>query len=414
VTNTVPVDAYRGAGRPEAAYVIERLVDQAARELGIAPDEIRRRNFVRPAQFPFKTPSGQVYDSGDYGRLLDSALQRANWNGFAARRAESASNSKLRGIGLSYYVEICSAMGGETTHVMFEPDGRVTALIGTQASGQGHETTFAQMVAAGLGVDLSLVDIVQGDSRRVPTGEGTNGSRSMAIGGSSLFRSVESVIVSGRKLAAEMLEASEVDIEFAAGEFRIVGTDRTTGIADVAAASYRDEYAVEGVNPGLRSSERFAPEGGTFPNGCHVCEVEIDPETGHLDIVNYTVEDDVGTVINPLILEGQIVGGVAQGLGQALAEHAVYDRDSGQLLTGSFIDYTMPRADWVPEVHFHYTEIPSPRNPLGVKGAGEAGTVGSAPALVNAVIDALAARSITHIDMRVTPLKIWELLQLHW
>ena len=411
VTNTVPVDAYRGAGRPEAAYAIERLVDKAARELRLPPDEIRRRNFIRPDQFPFKTPSGQVYDSGDYQRILDAALARADLAGFPARRKSSESRGKLRGIGLAYYVEICSAMGGETTHVMFEPTGRVTVLIGTQASGQGHETSYAQMVAAGLGVDIGLVDIVQGDSRRVPTGEGTGGSRSMAIGGSSLYRSVDSVIASGRKIAAEMLEVSIADIEFTEGEYRIVGTDRKTGIADVAAASFGDELAVEGVNPGLRSSERFTPDAGTFPNGCHVCEVEIDPDSGHIDIVNYTIEDDVGTVINPLILEGQIVGGVAQGLGQALAEHAVYDRESGQLLTASFIDYTMPRADWVPDVKFHYTEIPSPRNPLGVKGAGEAGTVGAAPALVNAVIDALAARGVTEVDMPLTPLRVWELLQ---
>lgn len=410
VTNTVPVDAYRGAGRPEAAYLIERLVDKAARELGVAVDEIRRRNFIRREQFPFRTPSGQVYDSGDYHRLLDAALERAGWSGFDERRRQSEANGKLRGIGIAYYVEICSAMGGETTHVMFEPNGRVTVLIGTQATGQGHETSYAQMVAAGLGVDFELVDIVQGDSRRVPTGEGTGGSRSMAIGGGSLYRSVDSVIASGRKLAAEMLEASDADIEFVNGEFRIVGTDRKTGIAEVAAASFGGEFAADGVNPGLRSSERFVPEGGTFPNGCHVCEVEIDPETGQVDIVNYTIEDDVGTVINPLILEGQIVGGVAQGLGQALAEHAVYDRDSGQLMTASFIDYTMPRADWVPDVRFRYTEIPSPRNPLGVKGAGEAGTIGAAPALVNAVLDALSARGVTHIDMPVTPLKVWELL----
>jgi carbon-monoxide dehydrogenase large subunit len=410
VTNTVPVDAYRGAGRPEAAYALERLVDKAARELRLPPDEIRRRNFIRPDQFPFKTPSGQVYDSGDYQRILDAALARADLAGFPVRRKSSESQGKLRGFGIGYYVEICSAMGGETTHVMFEPTGRVTVLIGTQASGQGHETSYAQMVAAGLGVDIGLVDIVQGDSRRVPTGEGTGGSRSMAIGGSSLYRSVDSVIASGREIAAEMLEVSSADIEFTEGDYRIVGTDRKTGIADVAAASFGDKYAVDGVNPGLRSSERFTPDAGTFPNGCHVCELEIDPDTGQVDILNYTVEDDVGTVINPLILEGQIVGGVAQGLGQALAEHAVYDRESGQLLTASFIDYTMPRADWVPDVNFHYTEIPSPRNPLGVKGAGEAGTVGAAPALVNAVIDALSARGITQVDMPLTPLRIWELL----
>ncbi|MDH4047021.1 MAG: xanthine dehydrogenase family protein molybdopterin-binding subunit [Gammaproteobacteria bacterium] len=413
ITNTVPVDAYRGAGRPEAAYVIERLVDRAARQLNMAPDDIRRLNFVRPEQFPYRTATGQVYDSGDYQRLLDAALARADWSGFPARRKASIANGKLRGIGLSYYVEICSAMGGESAHVMFERNGRVTVLVGTQASGQGHETSFAQMVAAGLGVEMDIVDVIQGDSKRVPTGEGTGGSRSMAIGGSSLYRGVDSLVASGSKMAAELFEASVADIEFDSGEFRIAGTDRRMSIAEVAAASFDDKRRVDGVNPGLRSSERFTPEGGTFPNGCHVCEVEVDPDTGHIDILKYTVEDDVGTVINPLILEGQIVGGVAQGLGQALAEHAVYDRDSGQLVTASFIDYTMPRADWLPDVDFRYQELPSPRNPLGVKGAGEAGTVGAAPAVVNAVLDALAARGVDHIDMPLNPLKVWELLQGH-
>jgi carbon-monoxide dehydrogenase large subunit len=411
VTNTVPVDAYRGAGRPEAAYAIERLVDMAARHLGIPADEIRRRNFIRKEQFPYRTPTGQVYDSGDYHRLLDSALKRADWSGFAARRDRSEAKGRLRGIGMSYYVEICSAMGGENTHVMFERNGRVSVLMGTQSTGQGHETSYAQMAAAGLGVDIGLIDIVQGDSQRIPTGEGTGGSRSMAIGGSSLYRSVDTLIASGSKLAADMLEVAVADIEFADGEFRIVGTDRTTGIAEVAAASFDDQRRIDGVQPGLKSSERFVPEAGTFPNGCHVCEVEIDPETGQIEIVQYTIEDDVGTVINPLILEGQIVGGVAQGLGQALAEHAIYDRESGQLLTASFIDYTMPRADWIPPIDFRYQEIPSPRNPLGVKGAGEAGTVGAAPAVVNAVLYALASEGIEHVDMPLTPLKIWELLQ---
>ena len=414
ITNTVPVDAYRGAGRPEAAYLIERLVDLAARKLGLPPDEIRRRNFVRPEQFPFRTATGRVYDSGEYERLMQAAMERADWAEFEQRRAQSAGTGKLRGIGLSCYVEICSAMGGEDTHVLFECDGRVTALVGTQASGQGHETSFAQMVAAGLGVEMTQIDIVQGDTVRVPTGEGTGGSRSMAIGGSSLFYSVQSLIESGRKMAAELLEAAVADIEFDAGEFRIAGTDRLASIREVAAASYDDTRRPTGVEPGLHSSERFTPEAGTFPNGCHICELEIDPQTGTIDILRYTIEYDVGTVINPLILEGQIVGGVAQGLGQALGEHAVYDPDGGQLLTATFTDYTMPRADWLPDVDFRYQEIASPRNPLGVKGAGEAGTVGAAPALVNAALDALSVRGIEHIDMPLTPLKVWQLLQDSW
>lgn len=410
VTNTVPVDAYRGAGRPEAAYLIERLVDKAARQLGIPAPELRRRNFIRADQFPYETPTGRVYDSGDYERLMDSALSRGDWAGFEERRTESAASGRLRGIGMAFYVEICSAMGSEQAHVRFERDGRITVLVGTQSTGQGHETSYAQIVGAALGVDISSIDVVEGDSARVPTGEGTVGSRSMAIGGSSLLRTVESLIESGRRMAAEMLEAAHADVEFADGRYTIAGTDRGVPLGEVAGATYQDERRPGDVSPGLASSERFSPDGGTFPNGCHVCEVEVDPETGLISILRYTVEDDVGIVINPLILEGQIVGGVAQGLGQACGEHAVYDRDSGQLLTASFQDYPMPRADWLPHVDFRYQEIPSPRNPLGVKGAGEAGTVGATPALVNAVLDALASSGIEHLDMPLTPLSIWQKL----
>jgi carbon-monoxide dehydrogenase large subunit len=301
-------------------------------------------------------------------------------------------------------------MGGEQAHVRFERDGRITVLVGTQSTGQGHETTYAQLVAAALAVDIDFVDVVQGDSARVPTGEGTAGSRTMAIGGSSLVRTVESLVECGRRMAAGILEAAVADIEFADGRYTITGTDRSVRLEQVATASYGETERPDGVLPGLASSEYFSPDGGTFPNGCHVCEVEVDPETGVIAILRYTVEDDVGTVINPLILEGQIVGGIAQGLGQAYGEHAVYDRDGGQLLTASFQDYAMPRADWMPTVDFACQEIPSPRNPLGVKGAGEAGTVGAAPALVNAVLDALAARGIDHLDMPLTPLSIWQQL----
>ena len=410
VTNTVPVDAYRGAGRPEAAYLVERLMDKAAIELGLTPDEIRRRNFIRPDQFPYETRTGRAYDSGEYERLMDAAIRRADWGGFDARRAESASRGKLRGIGMSYYVEICSAMGGENTYVRFEQNGRITILMGTQASGQGHETSFAQMVAAELGVEIESIDVIQGDSRVVPTGEGTGGSRSMAIGGSSLYRSTRSLIDSGKIVAADLLEAAIADIEFDTGSYRIVGTDRTISLAEVAAASWDDAKRPDGVEPGLYSSERFQPEAGTFPNGCHICELEVDPETGVTEILRYVVEDDVGVVVNPLILEGQIMGGVAQGLGQACGEEAIYDRDTGQLVTASFIDYTMPRADWVPDIEFRYQEVPSPRNPLGIKGAGEAGTVGAAPAYVNALLNALSAKGVTHIDMPATPHKVWQAL----
>ena len=411
VTNTVPVDAYRGAGRPEATYLIERLVAQAARQLGLTADEIRRRNFIRSDQFPYETPMGRAYDSGDYEKLMNSAMQRADWEGFEKRRARSADNGRLRGIGLIYYVEICSGLGSETAHVRFEENGRITVIIGTQSSGQGHETSYAQIVATELDVDIDQVDIVQGDTKLVPTGDGTGGSRSMAIGGSSIFRSVKCMIESGRKMAAEMLEAALIDIEFNDGMFRIAGTDRTATLATIAAASFDDTRRPDDVAPGLYGSENFMPEAGTFPNGCHICELEVDPDTGNVQIQRYTVEDDFGNVINPLLLEGQIMGGVAQGLGQACGEEAIYDRDSGQLLTATFMDYPMPRADWVPAIDFRYQEIPSPRNPLGVKGAGEAGTVGATPACINALLDALSVRGIDHIDMPATPLKIWQLLQ---
>ncbi len=410
VTNTVPVDAYRGAGRPEAAYLVERLVDKAALQLGIDRAELRRRNFIRPQQFPYTTPTGRSYDSGEYERLLDGAIERAGWQDFAQRRHESARRGRLRGIGIACYVEICSVMGSEQTHIRFGENGRITILVGTQSTGQGHETSYAQMVASALDVDINDIDVVQGDSVRVPSGEGTVGSRSMAIGGSSLYLSVEKLIGSGSKMAAEMLEAATGDIEFHDGRFTIAGTDRHVTLAEVAAASFDDHRRPWDVEAGLASSERFTPDAGTFPNGCHVCEVEVDPDTGAVEILQYTVEDDVGNVINPLILEGQIVGGIAQGLGQALGEHAHYDPDSGQLLTASFLDYPMPRADWVPTIDFRYQEIPSPRNPLGVKGAGEAGTVGAAPALVSAVLHALAERGITTMDMPITPLKIWQAL----
>jgi carbon-monoxide dehydrogenase large subunit len=411
VTNTVPTDAYRGAGRPEATYLLERLVDKAAKKTGLARDEIRRRNFIRSDQFPYTTPTGRAYDSGEYDMLMTSAMGRADWDDFESRRAESASLGRLRGIGLSYYVEICSAFGSETTHVRFEENGRITALVGTQSSGQGHETSYAQIVATELDIDIDLVDVVQGDTKLVPTGDGTGGSRSMAIGGSSIYRSVTSMIESGRKMAGEVLEAAVADIEFEDGTFRIAGTDRTASLAEIAVASFDDGKRPDDVEPGLYGSEKFAPEAGTFPNGCHICEVEVDPDTGIVDILRYTVEDDVGKVINPLLLEGQIVGGIAQGLGQACGEHAVYDSDSGQLLTATFMDYPMPRAEWIPDVDFQYQEVLSPRNPLGVKGAGEAGTVGAAPAYINALLDALSVRGIEHIDMPATPLKVWSLLR---
>ena len=408
VTNTVPVDAYRGAGRPEATYAIERLVDAAARASGLSRLEIRRRNFVKPHQFPYRTFTGKVYDSGDYATLMESAVARAGWAEFEERRRQSEARNRLRGIGLAYYVEICSGLGGEKAHVRFERDGRVSARVGTQSTGQGHETSFAQMIADGLGIAFEDVDIVQGDTAEVPTGDGTGGSRTMVIAGSALYRTVEKMVESGRRMAADAFAASVRDIEFSAGEYRVSGTDRSCTLRELAMSSYAERPSA--VAEGLYASERFVPDAGTFPNGCHVCEVEIDPDTGALEILRYTSEDDVGVVVNPLLLEGQIVGGIVQGLGQALAEEAHYDRESGQLLSATFMDYAVPRADAVPEIDFRYREVPSPRNPLGIKGAGEAGTIGATPAVVSAVLDALAPLGVDHVDMPVTAERVWTAL----
>lgn len=408
VSNTTAVDAYRGAGRPEALYLVERLVDKAARESGIAPDELRRRNFIKPDAFPYQTSLGMVYDSGEYEQVLNAGLARANWDSRETRRAEAAQAGRLRGFGLAFYVEVCSMAGSEQPELRFEPDGTVTVCVGTQATGQGHETSFGQMVADVLGMDLADIRIVQGDSDAIAQGGGTGGSRSMAIGGSAIVISAQQMVEQGKQIAAEQLEAAAADIEFDAGAFRVAGTDLRINIQAVAKASFEMSTLPDSVNPGLAASAFFQPEGGTFPNGCHVCEVEIDPETGALEIQRYVVEDDVGTVINPLLLEGQIVGGIGQGIGQALLEEAVYDPESAQLQTATFMDYGMPRADNVPSVDFRYREVPSPRNVIGVKGAGEAGTIGAPPAVVNAVVDALGHLGVTHLDMPLTPLKIWQ------
>jgi carbon-monoxide dehydrogenase large subunit len=408
VTNTAPIDAYRGAGRPEALYMIERLVDKAARQLNIEPAELRRRNFV--TAFPHKSVLGPSYDSGEYATVMDACLARADVAGFKDRRAEADARGMLRGLGMCYYVEICATPSTEKPELTLLEDGTVRVVVGTQATGQGHETTFAQMVSEELGVPMERIQVVQGDTDTLAWGSGTGGSRSMTIGGSALAKTVDAAIEQGRQLAADELEASPTDIEFASGHFAVMGTDRRIDLASVVTRSYQAEQLPEGVLPGLAASESFQPEGGNFPNGCHVCEVEIDPETGHVSIIKYTAEDDVGTVINPLILEGQIVGGIAQGLGQALMEHAVYDDETGQLVTGSFVDYTMPRADTIPSIDFHSTPVPSPRNPLGVKGAGEAGTIGATPTVVNAIVDALARLGVREIDMPVTSHSIWKAL----
>ncbi len=409
LTNTAPIDAYRGAGRPEAAYMIERLVEKAAREIGIPSTELRRRNFIPPDAFPYKTPLGPKYDTGRYAELMDQALARADAAGIAARRAEARKNGKLRGLGVSYYVEACAGGSAEQPQLRFEKDGRLTILIGTQSNGQGHETAYGQIAAATLGIPLDRITVKQGDSDAIPTGGGTGGSRSIPIGGSAVMTNGLKMIDQGKTLAADMLEAATVDIEFDEGKFRIAGTDRTVAWDKVAAASYADTRP-DGVAPGLFVTETYHPEGATFPNGCHVCEIDIDEATGVVEWVRYTIQDDLGHTLNPLLAEGQIVGGAVQGLGQALHEHAVYDA-TGQLTTGSFMDYCMPRADSTPDFDVATTEVPTPRNAMGIKGAGEAGTIGATPAVVNAVLDALSPLGITHLDMPLTPIKLWQAIQ---
>ncbi len=410
MTHTTPVDAYRGAGRPEAAYVVERLVDKAARELGLGQDEIRRKNFIKPDAFPYKTPLGMPYDSGEYEKLMDLAMKRVDYAGFADRRKQSEANGKLRGLGMSYYIEACGGGPTEYAQISVDENGKVKILSGSQNNGQGQETTFVQLAADALGIEMDDIDIRMGDTDEIPEGMGTGGSRALAAGGSGVVSTCEAVIEAGKKVAANVLEAAEVDIEFADGAFTIAGTDRSATLADIAKASFDDALRPEGVEPGLVSSLEQTPNAPTFPNGCHLCEIEIDPETGSIEFKNYVIEDDIGRILNPLMLEGQILGGAGQGLGQALYEETVYD-ESGQLVNGSFMDYIMPRADNTPPFDFHYTEVPSPSNRLGVKGAGEAGTIGATPAVANAVIDALTSAGAPGIEMPMTPHKIWQALQ---
>lgn len=410
-TNTAPVDAYRGAGRPEAAYLVERLVEKAARELDVSSVELRRKNLIRADEFPYRTALGPKYDSGRYEELMDAALKRADIVGLEKRKADARKQGMLRGLGISYYVEACSGGNHETPKMFFDKDGRLQILIGTQSTGQGHETVYGTVAAEAFGIPLEQITVKQGDTDLIPTGFGTGGSRSVPIGGSAVMQVSLKMIEQGKAIAANLLEASAADLEYQDGAYTIAGTDRNIALKEVIAASFDDNQRPEGKEPGLCESERYKPEGNTFPNGCHVCELDIDEATGAISFVNYTVQDDLGYAMNPLLMEGQIVGGAIQGLGQALFEEAVYD-DTGQLVSGSFMDYTMPRADSSPAIDFAYTEVPTDRNALGLKGAGEAGTIGATPAVVNAVIDALrAVGADQHLDMPFTPLKVWQAIQ---
>ena len=408
-THTVPVDAYRGAGRPEANYLVERLIDAAARELKIDRVEIRRRNMVGPEAMPHKTPVGKLYDSGDFRIVLDAALKNADWAGFEARRAEAAKRGRRRGIGLAYYLEATGGAPTERAEIRFADDGFVDVYVGTQSTGQGHETAYVMLTADRLGVPGEKVRVLQGDTDTIPTGGGTGGARSLYSEGQAILATAATVIEKGKKAASEALEAAVGDIAFESGRFSIVGTDRGIDILTLAATQRARAAKGEDVT-NLDAAEVAEIKAHTFPNGCHIAEVEVDPDTGVTRVLRYSVTDDVGKAVNPLIVRGQVHGGVAQGLGQAILERTAYDPDSGQLLSGSFMDYALPRADDLPDIAVDLIEVPCASNPLGVKGAGEAGAVGSPPAVINAVVDALSGDGVTHIDMPATPENVWRAL----
>ena len=402
-TNTCPVDAYRGAGRPEAAFLLEKLVDACARDLGLSHDEIRRRNFIRPEQMPYRTQTGRLYDTGEFAGHMDLAMQRAEWNRFSGRLAEAKSRGKIRGVGMATYIEACAFAGSEPAHVELNGDGTVTLKIGTQTNGQGHATAYAQFLSEKLDLPIDRIHVRQGDTDDLAAGGGTGGSRSIPLGGVSASRAGEDLANKIRRIAADELEASAADIELSNGVARIVGTDREIDFAAIARAAKTPDD--------LKGFGEFVQDECTYPNGTHVCEVEIDPETGTTEVVRYTIVDDFGATVNPILLAGQVHGGVVQGIGQALLERTVYDRD-GQLVSASFMDYAMPRADNVPSFHFETRNVPSTTNPLGIKGAGEAGAIGSCPAVMNALVDALdRAKGIRHVNMPATPEVVWKLLQ---
>ena len=411
LTNTIPLAPYRGAGRPEATYLIEQLLDRAARVTGIDPVEIRRRNYIPASAMPHKLGTGITYDSGDFVHVMDECLHLADWNGFSKRAAESKKRGKLRGRGIGYFLEE-AAVFNERMVLRFDPSGMLTILAGTHSHGQGHQTVYAQMVSEWLGVAFENVRFVQGDTDAVPIGRGTYGSRSMHVGGNALKRAADAIVEKAKPMAAMMLEAAAGDIEFKDGAFRIVGTDRALPLTAVAQAFYRPVMLPPQFDVGLEASGTFAAEPPNYPNGCHVCEVEIDPETGLVTLARYAAVDDVGRVMNRLLCEGQIHGGVAQGVGQALMERIVFD-EAGQLVTGSFQDYAMPRADDFPELVSELTEVPAKTNPLGVKGAGEAGATGAPPAVIGAVLDALRPLGIEQIDMPATPDRVWAAIKAH-
>lgn len=422
-TNTVPVDAYRGAGRPEATFQIERVVDKAARELGVDPVELRRQNFI--TEFPYATPVAVEYDTGDYHATMDKLLEIVDRDSFDARAEESRSRGKLRGLGIAHYIEACGiapsnlvgqlgARAGlyESATVRVNATGSISVMTGSHSHGQGHETAFPQVVADMIGIDASQIDIVHGDTANTPMGMGTYGSRSLAVGGSAMVKATQKIIDKAKKIAAHLLEASDSDIELKDGKFSVAGTDKSVAWGDVTLAAYvPHNYPLADMEPGLEETAFYDPSNFTYPSGAYACEVEVDPETGKVTVLGFAAADDFGNIVNPMIVEGQVQGGLAQGIGQALMEGAAYD-ENGQLLTGSYMDYAMPRADDVPMFQVdHSSCTPCTHNPLGVKGCGEAGAIGSPPAVVNAVIDALhrgGHTDVTHIDMPLTPSRVWQ------
>lgn len=411
-TNTTPLSAYRGAGRPEACYAIERFARAAALQVGINPVEFRRLNVIPPEGFPYKTPLGHTYDSGGYEKTLDAALERVGYDDLRDRQAELRESGRYIGIGVSNYVEACGVGPSDTEGglIRMKPAGEVVAMTGTQDTGQGHATSFAQVVAETLGVDYEAVEIVEGDTDRVPEGGGTAGSRSLAMGGNALLQGAEKLVEKGKKIAADQLEVAPADLEFENGEYRVTGAPgRSFTIQEVARAAYAGEVP-EGVEPGLEETTFFTPDGSTYPFGTHIAVVEVDPGSGEVTVCRYVAVDDVGTQVNPKLVEGQVVGGVAQGIGQALYEGAEYD-ETGNLLTGSLQDYVVPKAEHIPAVEWEFRVTPTPNNPLGAKGVGEAGTIAAPPAVVNAILDALSPFDVTDLDMPITSETVWRAVE---
>jgi carbon-monoxide dehydrogenase large subunit len=409
-TNTTPVGAYRGAGRPEGNYYMERLVETAARELGMDSIELRRRNHIQPGQMPYRAPSGMLYDGGEFPTVLEKALLAADWDGYADRQAESRANGKVRGRGIGHYLEVTADAGNEMGGIRFEPDGSVTIITGTLDYGQGHASPFAQVLADRLGVPFEKIRLLQGDSDELIAGGGTGGSRSIMQSGGAIVAASDSVIEKGKLAASHFLEAAVADIEFSRGRFSIAGTDRSIHIMDLAARLRSATWLPDDVPRTLDVSQVFKGVPSAFPNGCHIAEVELDPDTGAVQIVRYSTVNDFGVLVNPMLVAGQAHGGIAQGVGQALLERVVYDED-GQILTGSYMDYGLPRASDLPSLGFASHPVPARTNPLGVKGCGEAGCAGSLPAVMNALVDALAEFGIAHIDMPATPMRIWQAIQ---